>query len=81
MLYTVEVRLGEGSLVDRMSEMRVWLDSHRYEPDLFQYRKETGGALIRVEFKIEKEAFEFAEAFGGSVLRCSRPPYLGNAST
>jgi hypothetical protein len=27
------------------------------------------GALMRVDFKIEKEAFAFAEAFGGSVLR------------
>ena len=68
MLYTVELRLHEGDLVGRMSEMRVWLDRHRYEPDLFQYRAR-GGGLIRVEFKIEKEAFEFAEAFGGSVLR------------
>jgi hypothetical protein len=52
-----------------MSEMRVWLDSHRYEPDLFQYRMQRRGALMRVDFKIEKEAFAFAEAFGGSVLR------------
>jgi hypothetical protein len=28
-----------------------------------------GGGLIRVEFKVEQEAFEFAEAFGGSVFR------------
>jgi hypothetical protein len=52
-----------------MSEMRVWLDSHRYEPDLFQYRMQRRGALMRVDFKIQKEAFAFAKAFGGSVLR------------
>ena len=61
--------LGEASLVTRMSKMREWLDSHRYEPDLFQYRKEPRGALLRVDFKIEKEAFEFADAFGGSLVR------------
>ena len=69
MLYTVQVRLAEDGLVTRMSEMSVWLDSHRYEPDLFQYRMQRRGALMRVDFKIEKEAFAFAEAFGGSVLR------------
>jgi hypothetical protein len=69
MLYTVELRLHEGDLVGRMSEMRVWLDRHRYEPDLFQYRTERRGAVLRVEFKIEREAFEFAEAFLGNVLR------------
>jgi hypothetical protein len=47
--------------------MRVWLDSHRYQPDLFQYRMQRHGALMRVDFKIDKEAFAFAEAFGGSV--------------
>jgi hypothetical protein len=69
MLYTVQVRLGEASLVARMSEMREWLDSHRYEPDLFQHSTEPDGAVLRVDFKVESEAFQFAEAFSGSVLR------------
>jgi hypothetical protein len=69
MLYTVEVRLGVDSLVARMSEMREWLYCHRYEPDLFQYRTVPQGAVLRVDFKIENEAFAFAEAFGGSILR------------
>jgi hypothetical protein len=69
MLYTVEVRLGMDSLVARMSGMREWLDRHRYEPDLFQYRMVPQGAVLRVDFKVENEAFEFAEAFGGSILR------------
>ena len=69
MLYTVEVRLDARGLVTRMSEMREWLDSHRYEPDLFQYRMERRGALLRVDFKIESEAFAFAEAFNGSLVR------------
>jgi hypothetical protein len=69
MLYTVQVRLGEASLVARMSEMRQWLDSHRYEPDLFQHRTSPDGAVLRVDFKVQSEAFQFAEAFGGSILR------------
>ena len=69
MLYTVQVRLGEASFVARMSEMREWLDRHRYEPDLFQHRTEPDGAVLRVDFKVESEAFQFAVAFGGSILR------------
>jgi hypothetical protein len=70
MLYTVKLCLGEEELADRMSEMRVWLDRHGFEPDLFQYCT-TGptGVLLRVDFKFEREAFAFAEAFGGSINR------------
>jgi hypothetical protein len=69
MLFTVQVRLGEASFVVRMSEMREWLDRHRYEPDLFQHSTEPDGAVLRVDFKVESEAFQFAVAFGGSILR------------
>ena len=30
---------------------------------------ELAGVLLRVDFKIEREAFAFAEAFGGSISR------------
>ena len=70
MLYTVQVRLDRDALLPRMSEMRLWLDSHGYEPDLFQYRTEPNGpTMLRVDFKFEKEAFAFAEAFDGSLVR------------
>lgn len=64
MLYTVELHLGADSLVARMGKMREWLDNHRCEPALFQHR----GRVLRVDFKVEKEAMAFAEAFGGSIL-------------
>ncbi len=69
MLYTVQAQLSEVGLAARMAEMREWLDRHRYEPDLFQYRMNAEGALLRVDFKRESEAMAFADAFGGSVLR------------
>ena len=49
--------------------MRVLLDGHGYEPDLFQYRAPRNGALCRFDFKVATESMQFAEAFGGSVLR------------
>ena len=69
MLYLVEVRVGASDLVTRMSEMRQWLDRERYEPDLFYYRTEGDGALVRVEFKYEREALAFADAFDGRIPR------------
>ena len=69
MLYTVHVHVRGESLMARMSEMRVWLDAHGYEPDLFQYHTQAQGALVRVDFKFENEAFAFAEALGGGLLR------------
>ena len=69
MLYTVRLRLSQYRLMDAMSEMREWLDRQGYEPDLFQYRMEADGAVLRVDFKFETEAFAFAEAFDGSLVR------------
>ncbi len=70
MLYRVELRLDREALLAGMSEMRVWLDRQGYEPDLFQYHTERDGtARLRVDFKFQKEAFAFAEAFNGSLLR------------
>ena len=69
MLYTVHVHLDKKRLVARMSEMRIWLDAHRYEPDLFQYQMAGRGAVVCVDFKFQREAFAFAEAFDRSVLR------------
>lgn len=70
MPYTVRLRLDTDAFLARMSEMRVWLDRQGYQPDLFQYHTERdGAAVLRVDFKFEKEAFAFAEAFNGSLVR------------
>jgi hypothetical protein len=69
MLYTVRLRLSQDGLIDAMSDMRVWLDRQGYEPDLFQYRMDADGAVLRVDFKFESEALAFAEAFDGSLVR------------
>ena len=53
MLYTVRLRLSQDGLIDAMSDMRVWLDRQGYEPDLFQYRMDADGAVLRVDFKFE----------------------------
>jgi len=64
-----EVRIPDGSdLVERLTDMRVWLDEHRYEPSTFTYFFVPPGMKIRVSFRVEDEAKEFAERFDGSLL-------------
>ena len=66
---TTEVRLFDGNdLAGRLTDMRVWLDQHRYEPSTFTYFFLDPGMKIRVTFKIDREAEAFARKFGGSLL-------------
>jgi hypothetical protein len=67
-LYSVQLRLEDGDIGSQMTEMRFWLDLHRFEPDVFQYRMEADAVVFRVEFKASSEAAAFAEAFGGSLV-------------
>ena len=46
-----------------MVAMRMWLDRERVEPSKFSCRESKGGMLIRIEFRIAREAEEFAEHF------------------
>ena len=64
-----EVRILDGNdLVERLTDMRVWLDEHRYEPSTFTYFFLHPGMKIRVSFKVDGEAEAFAQKFGGSLL-------------
>jgi hypothetical protein len=68
MLYIVEVgSAGDVGIV--MSQMRIWLDHYRFEPENFRHLRETTGSRFRLEFNTESEAAAFASAFGGRVLR------------
>jgi hypothetical protein len=59
-------------LSERLTDMRVWLDEHRYEPSTFAYFFIPPGMTIRVSFKVEDEAKKFAERFDGSLLDIPR---------
>jgi hypothetical protein len=68
-LHTAEVRVGDGEFVARMTEMRVWLDSRRFEPATFRYANVDRAVVVRVDFIIEAEAHAFAQEFQGRILR------------
>jgi hypothetical protein len=66
---TTEVHIHDGNdLVERLTDMRVWLDKHRYEPSTFTYFFVDPGMRIRVAFKIAEEAEAFAHQFRGILL-------------
>lgn len=64
-----EVRiLNDNDLVKQLTDMRVWLDQHGYEPSTFTYSQLHQGMKIRVLFKVDNEAEAFAQKFGGSLI-------------
>ena len=66
---TTEVSLrDENDLVGQLTDMRVWLDEHRYEPSTFTYFFLDPGMKIRVAFKLAAEAEAFAQEFRGVLL-------------
>jgi hypothetical protein len=65
----VGVRYRRIALPDIMKAMRIWLDQRQFEPETFEYVISGSGTLVRVAFARDAEAAEFAEAFGGLVLR------------
>jgi hypothetical protein len=67
----VEIRLPPSELSKQMAAMRVWLDEYRFESSSFACRDSEYGVLVCLEFKIARQADEFAKRFGG---RASGPP-------
>ena len=66
-MHTVEVRSDDDDVAAAMSQMRTWLDHHRFEPDSFRQLADGAATRFRLEFKIESEAAAFAAAFRGRV--------------
>ena len=71
---TTEIPLpDENDLAERLTDMQVWLDEHRYEPSTYVYFFLDPGMKIRVSFKIDDQAEAFAQRFGGSLLDTPLP--------
>ena len=64
----VEVSLTEDDLVEQMNRMRAWLDHRHFEPSSFKLSPAAGRKVVRVLFKSESAAAEFAAEFGGRSL-------------
>jgi hypothetical protein len=75
-MFAVEVALEKDLLVPLMSQMRLWLDQRRVQPSSFRYLGGSPLATVRVGFKVEGEAYDFAEHFGGPVRRVAQAELL-----
>lgn len=64
---TVEMNLQSSALSGAMAEMRMWLDEHGFEPSSFCCREDEAGVLVRVDFKVAREAEAFAGRFNGRI--------------
>ena len=65
----VEVRIAEEEdFGGRLTEMRLWLDGHRYEPSTFTYFYLDPGMMLRVAFSVDEEAEAFATQFDGLLV-------------
>ena len=58
----------DGGLVDRLTDMRVWLDNLRFKPSTFTDFFLDPGMKIRVSFRVAEEAEAFAQEFRGTLL-------------
>jgi hypothetical protein len=67
-MYRAEIRFLAEQFLERMNEMRLWLDSRRFEPAVFRYDHVEEGIVFHVEFTIEDQAAAFAQEFGGTLL-------------
>ena len=67
-MLSVEARCDAENLVNVMARMREWLDTRRIEPDIFRHTVEGPSVTIHLQFKVESEAFAFAQAFSGQLM-------------
>ncbi len=65
---TVEVRISDDDFGQRLKDIRLWLDAHRFEPLVCTYFYLDPGMMVRISFGVEAEAEAFATEFGGAVL-------------
>ena len=66
MLYAVEIRCEREGLSTIMSRIREWLDSQRFEPDVFRSITDEETVTCRLEFKIESEALACRKHLAGT---------------
>ena len=66
-MHTVEIRLAQADLRDKMNAMRMWLDEQRFEPSTFASQANGGVMCLSVSFRSAEEARAFAAQFSGRV--------------
>ena len=69
------ITLRGADFAKKMSEMRIWLDRHSFEPTRFTYKQDREIIVITVDFKENYQAEAFQSRFDGQerqVASCHR---------
>src|ERR1700745_3026005 len=64
-MYPLQVVFEEGNLVDRLAEIREWLDQAEIEPGAFNYSMSASEVRLRIDFKKVADRDAFKETFAG----------------
>jgi hypothetical protein len=64
-MHTATVTLRGAEFAQKMSEMRIWLDEHFFEPIRFTYRQNREAIVITVDFQEDHHAEAFESRFAG----------------
>jgi hypothetical protein len=67
-MHIVELQYANDAAPKIVATMRKWLDSGKAQPTI-RYSLLGKATVLRVDFELEGEAHDFAQAFGGTVLR------------
>src|SRR6516225_7109963 len=62
---TATITLRGADFAKKMSEMRVWLDRHSFEPTRFTYKQDREIIVLSVDFKENHQAEAFQSRFDG----------------
>jgi hypothetical protein len=62
---TATINLHGADFAKKMSEMRIWLDRHSFEPTRFTYKQDREIIVITVDFKENQQAEAFQSRFDG----------------
>jgi hypothetical protein len=62
---TAAITLRDAEFAQKMSEMRIWLDQHFFEPIRFTYKQDREIIVISVDFQEDHHAEAFQSRFAG----------------
>ena len=64
-MHTATVTLRAADFAGKMSEMRIWLDQHLFEPTRFTYKQDRERIVLTVDFQDGNHAEAFQSHFAG----------------
>jgi hypothetical protein len=67
-MHIVELQYSKDAAAKVVVMMRKWLDNGKAQPTV-RYSLMGTATVLHVDFELEGEAYAFAQAFGGTVLR------------